>query len=359
MSGPLHDDMTPALLDRYLSGECAGDEVARVHAWLAAHSDHVAQLAELRVIREIAAHRPVWNVCSMWETVAGRLGHAESGSTQIQSGPIIRPGSLPLVQPRKGILQRRSVFKAQPLRWGVWSTAAALVMGVVVSTIGWTLTERHESQYTAASMLTYTTANGQRATITLPDGGTVALNVASRLEVPLDYMAGNRMVRLTGEGLFTVPHHPGTPLIVQAGPTAARVLGTSFVVRCYATDTATMVAVRDGKVAVGPTVVAAAQMVAVGRQGGVSPIRPSDGSQFTFAAGILTINGLPLRAAIVELDRWYDADIQLGDPTLAMHPLDGEFAAGSLADLTALLELVYNVHVVRAGRVLTLYPRHT
>ncbi|HXC24982.1 MAG TPA: FecR domain-containing protein, partial [Gemmatimonadaceae bacterium] len=67
--------------------------------------------------------------------------------------------------------------------------------------------------------------------------------------------------------------------------------------------------------------------------------------------------GLPLPAAIVELDRWFDADIRLGDPMLEKQRIKGEFAAGSLADLSAILELTYNVRVVRDGRVLTLYPR--
>jgi ferric-dicitrate binding protein FerR (iron transport regulator) len=205
-------------------------------------------------------------------------------------------------------------------------------------------------------MVTYTTGNGERATITLPDGGTVALNVASRLDVPLDYMAGNHTVRLVGEGLFTVPHHEGAPFIVMAGGTAARVLGTSFIVRRYATDTATLVAVSDGKVAVGSTVVTAHHLLEIG-QNSTAHMRSSDTSLFTFATGVLTLNNLLLPAAIVELDRWYGADIRLGSPTFATKHLEGKFVAGSLGDLAQILESTYGVHVVRDGRVLTLYPR--
>jgi len=205
-------------------------------------------------------------------------------------------------------------------------------------------------------MMTYTTGNGERATISLPDGGTVALNVASRLEVPMDYMAGHHTVRLVGEGLFTASHHEGAPLTVITDGATARVLGTSFVVRRYATDTSAIVAVRDGKVAVGTTVVTANQLAEVGRNG-MAHLRVSDGSPFTFATGTLTIDGLLLPAAIVELNRWYDADIRLGDPVLASRHVNATFGMGSLNDLAENLGSLYDVQVVRDGRVLTLNPK--
>ena len=212
-------------------------------------------------------------------------------------------------------------------------------------------------QRAALSVLTYSTGDGQRANIMLPDGSTVALNVASRLEVPVDYAVGNHTMHLMGEALFTVPHHEGMPLAtVIAGATTARVLGTSFAVRHYATDTTTIVAVHDGKVAVGTTVVTAHRLMEVGRKG-LWHLQSSDASLFAFATGTLTLNDVPLSAAIVELDRWYSADIRLGDATLEKRRLKGKFTAGSLGDLAEILELTFDVRVVRDGRVLTLFPR--
>jgi ferric-dicitrate binding protein FerR (iron transport regulator) len=109
----------------------------------------------------------------------------------------------------------------------------------------------------AVPVATYATANGERGAVTLTDGSTVILNAASRLDVPANYSSGNRTVRLIGEGLFTVSSHAGHPFTVISGLTKTRVLGTSFVVRHYGTDTTVMVAVRTGKVSVGTTVVTA------------------------------------------------------------------------------------------------------
>jgi ferric-dicitrate binding protein FerR (iron transport regulator) len=211
-------------------------------------------------------------------------------------------------------------------------------------------------QQVATSTLVYTTANAQRANITLPDGSVVALDVGSRLTVPSDYAAGHHTVQLIGKGMFTVQRHDGTPLTVLAGPASVHVLGTSFVVQHYPTDSLATVAVRNGKVSVGNTVVAASQQVTVGAHG-AGVVHAMDPGQFSFVRGVLVLNAIPMHQAIVELDRWYDVDIRLGDPSLAARHIAGEYAAGSLADLSDILMGSLGVRVERHGRVLTLYPR--
>lgn len=233
--------------------------------------------------------------------------------------------------------------------------AASLAMVILAFIVGWKASRagRHDAMTRAS---TYATRNGQRATITLSDGTIVVLGVASRLDVPADYPLGNRALRLSGAALFTVAHRDGSPVTVAAGNATARVLGTSFVVRHYPTDTVTTVAVRDGKVGVRSVVVTAAQQAVVGRAGMVH-VQSVDSSQFSFVSGVLTLNGGLLPDVIPDLDRWYDVDIRLGDPSFRTRRLTGEYATGSLADVALLLEMTFNARVVRDGRVLTLYPK--
>lgn len=238
----------------------------------------------------------------------------------------------------------------------LWSPAMALAFAIVVAVIGWSAGAHHLARRAELSMLTYTTGNGQRANITLPDGNTVALDVASRLEVPADYMTGDHVVRLDGQGLFTITHRDGSPFTVLTGSLATRVLGTSFMARHYATDTTTVVAVRDGKVSVRSLVLTGGRQVEFDRIG-TARVRAADPAQFGFVTGVLTINGALLRDAVPELNRWYDADIRLGDSMVATRRITGGFTAGSLADLTELLKLTFNIHVVRDGRIITLYQR--
>jgi transmembrane sensor len=239
----------------------------------------------------------------------------------------------------------------QRVRW----SAAALVL-VAMTVVGWNAKIFRMNRRVTTVPLIYTTANGQRATITLSDSSTIALDVASRLEIPADYAAGNRTVRLIGRGLFTVRHHGSVPFTVLTGPEVVRVLGTSFVVRRYATDEQTIIAVRDGKVAVRSFVVAAARQF-TSDPTGHGRIGPADPTQFSFATGLLVLDGVPFPQAIRELNRWYDVDIRLGDPILATQRVAGEYAAGSLTDLSDILAGTFNVRVVRTGRILTLYPR--
>ncbi|HXC26004.1 MAG TPA: FecR domain-containing protein [Gemmatimonadaceae bacterium] len=367
---PDESKISATLLGRFLTGECTAEEAGRVRVWVASApvaAEVVELLAGYRANRVVPEQ--MVDVEALWQGIQSRvLGDEQAGQdmsrrvfpqrqTTAVADPVVHrlsleSGVLTRAKAARPALQGIEPLGTQPLRRLGWSIAIAFIIGAALTAANLHILGHRNG----VSMLTYATGNGQRATITLPDGATVALNVASRLEVPLGYMTGNRTVRLIGEGIFTVPHQTGTSLTVVAGTAAARVLGTSFLVRRYATDTATMIAVRDGKVAVGAHVVTAAQMVVAGPHG-VSSILPSDGSQFTFASGILTIDGIPLRDAIPELERWYDVKIQLVDSTMAAHPLDGELAAGSVSDLSTLLEMAYKVRVVRAGRVLTLYPR--
>jgi transmembrane sensor len=248
------------------------------------------------------------------------------------------------------------------LRWGVWYTLAGVAAGMLAITSVWHLGASRLNEHRQLAMSSYVTGNGERANVTLPDGSTASLSAASRLDVPADYLAGNHTVRLRGEALFTVRHHDGAPFTVIAGSATTRVLGTSFLARYYAVDSATTVAVHDGKVAVyaaadvKPVVLMANQQVIIDR-GGSANVKPADPGQFSFAAGVLTLKSVPFPVAIPELDRWYDADIRLGDPTLRAQRITGECAAGSLTDLTSILELTFNVRVVRDGRVLTLFSR--
>jgi transmembrane sensor len=237
--------------------------------------------------------------------------------------------------------------------WSVWAAAAC---GVFLLLAGWQGGRYQLRSGMSGRASVYTTAHGQRATITLPDGSIAKLNVGSRLVVPDDYAAGNRNVTLSGEALFTVTHHTKKPFTVLAGSSRTQVLGTTFVVRHYEGDSTATVAVQDGKVAVQSVIVTAAQSVEVGPSG-IPRVGTADMGQFTFASGVLTLGMMSLEDAIPALNRWYDADIRLGSHTLASQNIKGRFKAGSIAELAEILEWSFNVRVVRDGNTITLYPR--
>lgn len=367
---PTPEDVSPAgernsppweQLDRYIMGEATIAERKEVERWVETSPEGRQIVAHLKAVVQgegevrFDAHAGVdvrarierilsAQTRSIGKSGVGRLTERDSQKLEIGKAQALRG--------------ERSVLRTRTLSLRTWyamtGATAAIALVVIIGVVGKYVVGSRGARN--APMVVYATANGQRANITLSDGSTVLLNVGSRLDVPSDYLSGNHALRLSGEALFTVAKHDGRPFTVSTGQTTAQVLGTSFAVRHYATDTTTTVAVRNGKVMVQSVVVTAARQIEVGRDGAGS-VRRADSEAFSFAAGLLTLNSVPLAAAVRELDRWYDADVRLGDASLAGKRLTGEYTTGSVADLANILELTFNVHIERDGKVLTLYAR--
>ncbi len=354
------NDVNLPKLDCYLAGECSASEAASVREWLAVDATkHEALLNEVRRVRDVAKQRPpTRGVGDAWRRAVQEL-HLDSS---VATGAVDAAATVPAVadtlssthSTRRRIWGYSQGVRRKTARM-LWTSVAGLAMGAAV-VAAWYARQLHVQGHAKASVsTTYATGNGQRANIRLADGSTVSLNVASRLDVPIDYGKDNRTLRLSGEALFNVAHRAGAPFTVVAGAATARVMGTSFIVRHYPTDSAAIVAVRDGKVSVHSVVLTATEQAEFGLPGTVR-IQPARAEQFTFATGTFALPGMTLRAAIPELDRWYDVDLRLGDASLGALRIKGKFAAGSLVDLAAILRLTFDVRVVRDGRVLTLYP---
>jgi transmembrane sensor len=134
------------------------------------------------------------------------------------------------------------------------------------------------------------------------------------------------------------------------------VLGTEFGVRAYRAAPI-RVAVQDGRVAVGGAIVGAHDIAHV-HGGTVSVTHAATlDSEFAFARGELVFAETPLAEAIPDLNRWYDADVRLGDATLGAQRLTGTLANGTRADLARHLGAILNARVVHVGKTLTIYPR--
>lgn len=322
------------LLLRYFAGTCTIAEREAINSASQLDSAYAERLEEMQLVWQYAVRAAI-------------PGNLETALAEFRR----RRAALPM--------HRRGVRGDTPSsgRSIVWPATVAIGI-VALAFLALRPANRRLGSHTAEPALVYTTGNGQRANITLPDSNTVSLDVASRLEVPTDYARGNHLLRLRGEALFTVVHHEQIPISVVAGNTVARVLGTSFIVRKYPEEAVTTIAVREGRVGVRAVVISSGQQLIV-TPGGATRLLPATPAQFSFATGVLTLDGMSLRNAIPQLNRWYDADIRLADSTLATQRIGGNFTAGSLTDLQRVLELTFNVRVTRDGRVLTLYPRRS
>lgn len=356
--------LDPAVLDRWLAGEHTRHDAELVQQAIAA-DPRLGTLLELVRERPPVAQRTalrdagVLSVDPAWQLVARRIGLTDAAAADLAMAD-------PAMADPSETRRKRTTPTAPLHRWSAsrraWRSsrmlaAVATACLATAAVVGLAVRGPLRSILVSRSApMVYATHLGQRSSFVLPDGSLVSLNVASRLEVPADFARGNHTVRLSGEAIFRVRHDASAPFVVQTARTSARVLGTSFLVRQYDTDSAATVAVRDGRVGVRSVVLSANQQVAVGARG-VGPVQSASASAFTFATGVLTFDGVTLAQAIPDLDRWYDVDLRLGDPALARLTPAGGFTAGSPADLSALLTMMFPVRVERHGRVLTLYSK--
>lgn len=193
----------------------------------------------------------------------------------------------------------------------------------------------------------YSTGVGEQRLVVLEDGSRMRLNTDSVVRVR--YSRGERRVDLArGEAFFEVAHNPSRPFIVAADGTQVRALGTKFDVRRE--PQAVQVTLLEGRVRVDqdhrPTATLAPDQTLTVTAKGVSPPRSADArAAASWTTGRLTFQGLPLAAAVAEVNRYTTRKVVLdAPPALAQRPVSGVFdvgdpeafaaAAASLLDLS-------------------------
>ena len=341
-----------SLLARYLSGECDATELAIVRAWAAADPSHRAELDRLAAgwnpvpAPEYDANRAVWN------RIASRLDEPhETSRTDSGAGE----------EPRRESFSARRMF--------AWKKAAAILVGISGATIAgfgaqsW-LASRSSTRVAAAEMREIATRPGQRLEVDLTDGTHVVLGPASRFRYPSRF-SNTRNVELLGEGYFDVAHDSDRPFAVETARGIARDIGTRFGVSAYAEDRSMQVVVEEGSVRVSSRsndaqgkVLVRGDLARVAESGALTVERGVNvDSHLAWASGRLVLKNMPLRAALVQINRWYDADVRIGDPRLADYPITATFATESLSQVVSIVAAALDARVERDAMVITLYPR--
>ncbi|WP_162852766.1 FecR family protein [Dinghuibacter silviterrae] len=133
----------------------------------------------------------------------------------------------------KTLLQQTAPPKVRSLSWIGWAAAAAVVAGVIATTL---LKKEHEVVKPVVAKAiprqTDTLRNdGTIAqTLTLRDRSTVQLEPQSLIILGQAFDSTDRRIYLKGKARFKVTKDAGRPFSVQAGNVTTRVLGTEFIV---------------------------------------------------------------------------------------------------------------------------------
>jgi transmembrane sensor len=140
-----------------------------------------------------------------------------------------------------------------------WMSVAAILLVAVACTAFYFFLKQDKAlpKYSYAAMtpsknlVENVNTSGKPFMVTLPDGTTVELASNSRISYANNFNSNEtRDVYLLGEAFFNVTKNPGRPFRVFANEIVAKVLGTSFRIRCFEKDSVIRVIVRTGKVSV-------------------------------------------------------------------------------------------------------------
>jgi len=197
---------------------------------------------------------------------------------------------------------------------------------------------------------TYETSVGGQRLEVLKDGSRVRLNTDSKIRVR--FGGGVRRVELIrGQAFFEAAHDPSRPFVVEADGAEVQALGTKFDVR--RAGSAIQVTLVEGRVQVrlddkpATATLKPNQSLTVTADGISAPRTTNAAEAVGWTTGRLTFRGVPLQAAIDEVNRYSRRKIVLTDDgDLAKEPVSGIFEPGDTASFVAAVDAVFGLRVV-------------
>ena len=197
---------------------------------------------------------------------------------------------------------------------------------------------------------TYSTGVGEERLVRLSDGSRVRLDTDTSLSVRVS--SRERHVALArGRALFDVARDAARPFVVTAGQTKVRALGTQFEVR-RDRDRIDVVLV-EGSVRVdkprasnkGHWVLKSGQKLSLGRGVTTSPhVEAVDSKTATsWTEGRLIFNGIPLEAAVAEVNRYSENKVVLDVEGLMKRPISGAFNSGDTEAFVSAVSTLFDL----------------
>lgn len=205
------------------------------------------------------------------------------------------------------------------VRFRSWGALAAAVTAVVILAFSYMIYVSN-----ASSTIAFTTAAGERNTITLPDGTVVIMNGNSSLSYnERDWEGDSRPLQFSGEAYFKVKSNPERPFIVNTSAIAIKVLGTTFNVKSYDEDPSIETTLVEGKVQIqriqgklhAETVELSPDHKATYSKDSEKIVMEETQSakEVAWINGSLVFEDEPFSEIVKDLERWYGVSITVED----------------------------------------------
>lgn len=296
-------------LARLHAPDCGAEDRRRFQDWLARHPMHWQAYNQAEQLWAAAAHVQDPDMAAMADALLQRARHK----------------------------RQRAPRRVRMVGW-----AASVLVGVGVA---WGLLQ---SGWLAPgpTAVTYSTAIGELRAFTLEDGSVVTLDTDTVVRVRMGRRS-RTLVLEHGQAQFNVAHDRRRPFTVETPLTRVTALGTVF--QMHQTDAFTEVSLLEGQVQVTPAKVG---------QGSRQDLRPGDRLEAraggtwrrgrvdveaarAWLSGRLVFDGIPLRQAVQEFNRYSRRQLRLDDPGIGDIPIQGVFNAGDTDAIVLALQYAY------------------
>ena len=231
----------------------------------------------------------------------------------------------------------------------VWQAAAILLLPLLIAATSYFYIRNHQLEKHFAKQMNITVQSGERAHLTLPDGTTVRMNVASSVTYPTNFGFQNREISLNGEAFFTVTKDSTRPFIVETPYLKVKALGTVFNIDSYENADRVETTLLEGAV----------QIVTKRDNPQATLLKPNEKAIFYKKTGKLDVektdlryetawvNGeLIFRSATFEemikvLSRYYGIEVDIVSSKIQNERYTGSFNAKNMTDVLDLLQFNY------------------
>ena len=382
------DSVDRHLVERILAGEASPGDRAALDRWAGTDVRRRATVARLAAAAD-SLRRPRYDADQAWLSVSRQM-HAPAAQAAARAGSRSSPLGSPFERPA------RSRWLANTAGVVAAAGICALAAGVAIRSLR-PAGGRTPAAAAPESPQVAITGRGQRLTVTLLDGSHVTLAPDSRLTAPAGFGRTTREVTLDGKAYFEVVHDSLHPFTVIAAGERIRDIGTEFVVDAYthdqtqnATPTAArnqvrtqvrtqvrmQVAVAAGAVRIesppvtptarpwasavgegGATIVTAGEIARVDARGQTTVIPHADVAGMEgWTSGQLVFERTSLGDVVRELERWYDIDIVISDPSLAQRHVTRTFRGMPISHVLNTLAITVNARCWWSGHTVTISP---
>lgn len=336
----------PALLEKYLSGQCTEAEKELVEAWYASLQGEMRYLDHLPDDEQDEIRKETFGNIRRDLNVGEKEGPAQA----------VRWRAFPWrALPWRALPWRLLTGIAASIAfvWGVYLAVNLRTVSLPEVTV-----KGKKDTTQALPLTTFENTGNQLVRHKLPDGSIVTMRPKATITYRAAFANNKRMVVFSGEGFFDVKKDKTRPFHITSGEMVIRVLGTSFNVKAIESQKRFQVDVLTGSVQVtAPDEKSDRQQVV---------LKPQQQALFELGSKRLTYKALPpqakkeiyepvtivfeetpLNRVIEQLEKRFNVSITLTNPALAKCGLTANFESQSFTSimevLCASLEVTYTI----------------